>query len=69
MRIREFLLEEDGQLGSKTRNAVKEVQKKAKLPADGYPDRRLLQKINDYNRKIGFEADIKSKTDSQKLHK
>lgn len=64
-----FSLEEDGQLGSKTRHAVKEVQKKAKLPADGYPDSRLLQKINDYNRKIGFEADVKPKTDSQKLHK
>lgn len=64
-----FSLDEDGQLGSKTRDAVKEVQKRAKLPADGYPDQKLLQKINNYNPKIGFEADVKKKKAGQKLHK
>lgn len=62
-------LEEDGQLGSQTRNAVKELQKKAKLPTDGYPDSELLEKINNYNPQIGFEADTRKKSASQKLHK
>ena len=60
-----FTLEEDGQLGTKTRDAVKEVQKKAKLPQDGYPDKVLLQKINNYDPKIGFDIEVKK----QKLHK
>lgn len=64
-----FSLDEDGQLGSKTRDAVKEVQKRVKLPADGYPDGKLLQKINNYNPKIGFEADVNRKKADQKLHK
>lgn len=58
-------LEEDGQLGSQTREAVKQVQKAAKLPADGYPDYTLLQKINRYNSKIGFAIPVPER----KLHK
>ena len=58
-------LEEDGQLGSQTREAVKQVQKAAKLPADGYPDYTLLQKINRYNPKIGFAIPVPER----KLHK
>lgn len=62
-----FSLDEDGQLGSKTRDAVKEVQKRAKLPADGYPDGKLLQKINNYNPKIGFEARCKQEKSRSKI--
>ena len=58
-------LEEDGQLGSSTREAVKKVQKKANLPQDGYPDRRLLQKIKNYNPQIGFSIPVPPR----KLHK
>ncbi len=58
-------LDEDGQLGSQTREAVKQVQKAAKLPADGYPDYQLLQKINRYNPEIGFAIPVPAR----KLHK
>ena len=60
-----FKLDEDGQLGSKTREAVKKVQKEAKMPQDGYPDYRLLQKIRNYNPKIGFSVPVPER----KLHK
>lgn len=60
-----FKLDEDGQLGSRTREAVKEVQKAAKLPADGYPDYQLLQKIRHYNPEIGFAVPVPER----KLHK
>ena len=51
-------LEEDGQLGSQTRAAIQKVQSEARLPADGYPDYRLLQKINNYNPEIGFTVPV-----------
>lgn len=60
-----FKLDEDGQLGSKTREAIKEVQKKALLPQDGYPDYQLLNKINNYNHEIGFSVPVPVR----KLHK
>lgn len=60
-----FQLEEDGQLGSKTRAAIKEVQKKALLPPDGYPDYQLLRKIDNYNQEIGFSIPVPKR----KLHK
>lgn len=60
-----FKLDEDGQLGTQTREAVKAVQKKALLPADGYPDTRLLDKINNYNPEIGFAVPVPSR----KLHR
>jgi len=47
-------LKEDGKLGPRTREAVKFLQHKAKLPEDGYPDYRLLNKINNYNPQLGF---------------
>lgn len=56
-----FKLDEDGQLGSKTREAIKEVQQKAKMPQDGYPDYQLLQKINKYNPEIGFVIPVQPK--------
>lgn len=60
-----FKLDEDGQLGTKTREAIKKVQKEAKLPQDGYPDYQLLQKINKYNPNIGFIVPVQPR----KLHK
>ncbi len=60
-----FKLEEDGQLGSQTREAIKKVQQAAKLTADGYPDYRLLQKIKNYNPNIGFSVPVPQR----KLHK
>lgn len=60
-----FKLDEDGQLGSQTREAVKKVQKEARLPQDGYPDRRLLEKIRNYNPEIGFAVPVPAR----KLHK
>ena len=57
-------LSEDGQLGSKTRIAIQKMQVKAKMPADGYPDYQLLNKINKYNPDIGFAVPVQP----QKLH-
>ncbi len=58
-------LDEDGQLGSKTRAAVKQVQEKAGLPQDGYPDYLLLKKIRNYDPEIGFAVPVPPR----KLHK
>ncbi len=58
-------LTEDGQLGSQTKEAIKKVQKKARLPQDGYPDYQLLRKIRNYNPKIGFVIPVPKR----KLHK
>ena len=51
-------IKEDGKLGSQTRAAVKALQKSAKLPQDGYPDYRLLQKIQNYSGKVGFATAV-----------
>lgn len=51
-------IKEDGKLGLETRKAVKFLQHKAKLPEDGYPDYLLLNKIRNYNPKIGFSVPI-----------
>ena len=58
-------LEEDGQLGRKTKQAVKEIQKKFLLPQDGYPDKKLIKKIEKYNPEIGFAVPVPKR----KLHK
>ena len=58
-------LDEDGMLGAQTREAIKQVQQKAKLPQDGYPDASLLNKINNYNPEIGFAIPVPPR----KLHK
>lgn len=60
-----FKLDEDGQLGTKTREAIQKVQQKAKMPADGYPDYQLLNKINKYNPSIGFTVPVQPR----KLHR
>ena len=49
---------EDGRLGPQTRKAVMFLQHKAKLPEDGYPDYRLLQKINNYASTKGFYTPV-----------
>ena len=51
-------LKEDGILGSKTKDAVKRLQAKARLHQDGYPDYQLLNKINNYNSKLGFAVPV-----------
>ena len=56
---------EDGKLGEQTREEIKKVQALAKLPADGYPDYNLLNKINNYNPEIGFAVPVPDR----KLHK
>ena len=58
-------IKEDGKLGSQTREAVKALQKAAKLPQDGYPDYRLLNKIQNYA-KFGFAPAVPSKKPSKK---
>lgn len=61
---------EDGKLGPDTRKAVKFLQKKAGLPEDGYPDYRLLNKINNYNPKLGFVVPVpEAKTIKKAKHK
>lgn len=58
-------LDEDGKLGQQTREEIKKVQTMAQLPADGYPDYTLLNKINNYNPQIGFAIPVPKR----KLHK
>ena len=57
---------EDGKLGSQTRAAVKFLQHKAKLPEDGYPDYRLLQKIKNHISNKGFYTPIPEKKPKKK---
>ena len=72
IQIQEFInrlgwdkLAADGQLGPQTREAVKKIQKEALMPADGYPDYQLLQKIKRYNPQTGFAIPVPER----KLHK
>ncbi len=58
-------LDEDGTLGSKTKEAIKVLQKEAMLPQDGYPSAVLLDKIANYNPQTGFTVPIPER----KLHK
>ena len=58
-------LKEDGQLGSQTKDAIKKVQKEARLAQDGYPNYQLLRKIRSYNPKVGFAIPVPTR----KLHK
>lgn len=58
-------LDEDGMLGSQTREAIKKVQKQAKMPQDGYPDSVLMERIKQYNPEVGFAIPVPPK----KLHK
>ena len=58
-------LDEDGKLGSKTREAIKKVQAEAKMPQDGYPDYQFLQKINRYNPKVGFAIPVQPRREQK----
>ena len=51
-------IKEDGRLGPQTRECIKFLQKKARLPEDGYPDYRLLNKIKNYSAKHGFKVPV-----------
>ncbi len=57
-------LAEDGDLGTKTKEAVKLLQREAKLVPDGYPDEKLLRKIEQYNPEIGWAVPVPAR----KLH-
>lgn len=57
-------LDEDGALGSKTKEAIKRLQKEALLPQDGYPSARLIDKIDNYDPEIGLGIPLPAK----KLH-
>lgn len=54
-------IKEDGKLGPITRESVKFLQHKARLPEDGYPDYRLLAKIKAYDAKVGFKIPAPTK--------
>lgn len=60
---------EDGQLGSKTRTAIKKLQKKAGFPADGYPSIRLINKIKNFDEKIGFSVPLQPQKPHRKPNK
>lgn len=57
-------IEVDGYLGSQTKSAIQRLQQKFKLPADGYPDYRLLKNISEFPQK-GYNPPIPSR----KLHR
>lgn len=62
-------LKEDGKLGPKTKDAVKKLQAKAKMHQDGYPDYRLLYKIDHYDSKAGFHVPAQPKKKVKKVQK
>ena len=62
-------LKEDGKFGPKTKEAVKKLQKKAKMHQDGYPDYTLIKKIDNYNPKIGFHVPVQPKKTIQAAKK
>lgn len=57
-------IDEDGLLGSKTRQALQKLQQRFNLPADGYPDYRLLKVVADFPQN-GYSPAVPS----QKLHR
>lgn len=57
-------IKSDGSLGTQTRKAIQELQRRFKLPADGYPDYKLMQNIVNF-KKNGYNPSIPS----PKLHK
>lgn len=54
-------LSEDGILGSKTKEAIKKIQKEAHLVQDGYPDAVLMSLIKNYDATIGFKIPVPDK--------
>lgn len=65
-RISSKKIKEDGRLGPQTRECVKFLQHKARLPEDGYPDYRLLSKIQNYDAKHGFKVPVPAKRSQKK---
>lgn len=59
-------LKEDGKFGPKTKEAVKKLQKKAKMHQDGYPDYTLIKKIDNYDSKLGFHVPVQPKKKATK---
>ena len=57
-------IDADGYLGSQTKSAIQKLQQKFKLPADGYPDYKLLKNISDFPQK-GYYPSVPSR----KLHR
>lgn len=55
-RILKSKIKEDGKLGTKTSVIVKKLQKKWKLPQDGYPDYQLLYRIKNFKSWADFRA-------------
>lgn len=55
-RVLNAKLKEDGKYGSKTAEAIRNLQKKWKLPQDGVPDYLLLSKIKKYKSRADFMA-------------
>ena len=54
-------LKEDGKFGPKTKEAIKKLQKKARMHEDGYPDYTLIKKIDRYDPKLGFHVPVQPK--------
>lgn len=65
-RISSKKIKEDGRLGPQTRECVKSLQRRARLPEDGYPDYRLLSKIQNYDNKNGFKVPVPAKRSQKK---
>ena len=59
-------LSEDGILGSQTKEAIKNIQRKAHLVPDRYPDTVLLNLIKEYNSTLGFKIPVPDKKLSKK---
>ena len=55
-RIFKLSLKEDGKLGAKTKLAIKKLQKKWKIPQDGYPDYQLLYRVKNFKSWADFRA-------------
>ena len=53
-----FKFDEHGVTGSKTRQALKKIQKEALLPQNGYPDYKLLRKITVFKSETGFPVPV-----------
>ena len=62
-------LKEDGKFGPKTKEAVKKLQKIAKMHQDGYPDYTLIKKIDTYDSKLGFHVPVQPKKKQQSSKK
>ena len=51
-------IDEDGELGTGTKIAIQKLQNKLMLPADGYPNYQLLNRIKNHNPRNGFSIPV-----------